>query len=72
MPDGPPRPIPRRIPSSQSLEKRDKEKRHADYDRTKDRGAEFTMPPTDVTGSTIAMLNDTCGNLIQLTQLARY
>ncbi len=36
------------------------------------RGAEFTMPPTDVTASTIAMLNDTCGNLIQLTQLARY
>ena len=35
-------------------------------------GAEFTMPPTDVTGSTIAMLKDTCGNLIQLTQLARY
>jgi hypothetical protein len=35
-------------------------------------GAEFTMPPTDVTASTIAMLNDTCGNLIQLTQLARY
>jgi hypothetical protein len=25
-----------------------------------------------VTGSTITMLNDTCGNLIQLTQLARY
>jgi len=25
-----------------------------------------------VTGSTIAMLKDTCGNLIQLTQLARY
>jgi hypothetical protein len=25
-----------------------------------------------VTTSTIAMLNDTCGNLIQLTQLARY
>jgi hypothetical protein len=30
------------------------------------------MPPTDVRSSTIAMLNDTCGNLIQLTQLARY
>jgi len=30
------------------------------------------MPPTDVTGSTIAMLKDGCGNLIQLTQLARY
>jgi len=43
-----------------------------DYDRIKARGAEFTMPPTGVTGSTIAMLNDTCGNLIQLTQLARY
>ena len=43
-----------------------------DYERIKARGAEFTMPPTDVTASTIAMLNDTCGNLIQLTQLAHY
>ena len=43
-----------------------------DYDRIKARGAEFTMPPTDVTASTIAMLDDTCGNLIQLTQLVRY
>jgi len=43
-----------------------------DYERIKARGAEFTMPPTDVTGSTIAMLKDTCGNLIQLTQLTRY
>jgi predicted enzyme related to lactoylglutathione lyase len=42
-----------------------------DYERIKARGAEFTMPPTEVTGSTIAMLNDTCGNLIQLTQLMR-
>ncbi len=40
-----------------------------DYERIKARGAEFTMPPTDVTASTIAMLKDTCGNLIQLTQL---
>src|SRR5262245_19598357 len=40
-----------------------------DYERIKGRGAEFTMPPTDVTGSTIAILNDTCGNLIQLVQL---
>jgi predicted enzyme related to lactoylglutathione lyase len=44
----------------------------ADYERIKGRGAEFTMPPTDVPGSTIAMLKDTCGNLIQLTQLARW
>jgi predicted enzyme related to lactoylglutathione lyase len=43
-----------------------------DYERIKARGAEFTMPPTDVPGSTIARLNDSCGNLIQLTQLARY
>src|SRR5579883_1086081 len=28
----------------------------AEYERSKTRGAEFTMPPTDVTGSTIAML----------------
>jgi predicted enzyme related to lactoylglutathione lyase len=42
-----------------------------DYERIKAHGAKFTMPPTDVTGSTIAMLNDTCGNLIQLVQLAR-
>lgn len=43
----------------------------ADYERIKAHGAEFTMPPTDVTGSTIAMLNDSCGNLIQVTELAR-
>jgi len=44
----------------------------ADYDRMKSRGAEFTMPPTDVTASKIAMVKDTCGNLIQLTQLMRW
>ena len=43
-----------------------------EYERIKARGAEFTMPPTDVTGATIAVLNDTCGNLIQITQLARW
>ena len=43
-----------------------------DYERIKARGAEFTMPPTDVTASTIAQVNDTCGNLIQLVQLARW
>ena len=43
-----------------------------DYERIKTRGAEFTMPPTDVTASIIAMLNDTCGNLIQVVELARY
>ena len=43
----------------------------ADYERMKARGAEFTMPPTSVTASKIAMLNDTCGNLIQIVQLMR-
>jgi predicted enzyme related to lactoylglutathione lyase len=43
-----------------------------DYERMKARGAEFTMAPTDVTASTIAMVNDTCGNLVQITQLKRW
>jgi predicted enzyme related to lactoylglutathione lyase len=41
----------------------------AEYERVRARGAEFSMPPTDTTGSKIAMLNDTCGNRIQITQL---
>jgi predicted enzyme related to lactoylglutathione lyase len=44
----------------------------ADYERMKALGAEFTMPPTDVTASKIAVVNDTVGNLIQLTQLMRW
>src|SRR2546430_2495113 len=43
-----------------------------DYERIKARRAEFTMPPTCVTATAIPMLIHTCGNLIQLTQLARY
>jgi predicted enzyme related to lactoylglutathione lyase len=44
----------------------------ADYDRIKALGAEFTMSPTDVTASIIATVNDTCGNLIQITQLKKW
>jgi predicted enzyme related to lactoylglutathione lyase len=44
----------------------------ADYERMKASGAEFTMPPTDVTASKIAMVNDTCGNLIQVTEMKRW
>jgi predicted enzyme related to lactoylglutathione lyase len=40
-----------------------------DYERAQAGGAEFTKSPTDLGYSIIAMLNDTCGNLIQLTQL---
>ena len=43
-----------------------------EYDRTTALGAEFTMPPTKVTGSTIAIVNDTVGNLVQLTKLDRW
>jgi predicted enzyme related to lactoylglutathione lyase len=43
-----------------------------DYERVKGRGAEFKMTPTEVTGSTIAQLHDGCGNLVQITQLARW
>ena len=44
----------------------------ADYEKIQKKGGQFTMPPTDVTASIIAMLNDGCGNLIQLTQLKRW
>jgi predicted enzyme related to lactoylglutathione lyase len=43
-----------------------------EYERIKAAGGQFTKPPTDVTASRIAVLNDTCGNLIQLTQLKRW
>ena len=43
-----------------------------EYERMKPLGAEFTMTPTKVTGSTIAVLNDTCGNLIQIVALDRW
>ena len=42
----------------------------AEHDRLDASGVKFTMPVTSTTGSVIAMLDDTCGNFIQLTQLA--
>jgi len=45
---------------------------NSDYQSINARGAEFTMTPTQVPGATIAKLNDTCGNLIQITELARW
>jgi predicted enzyme related to lactoylglutathione lyase len=41
----------------------------AEYDRIKGLGATFKMPPTKTMGSTIAQLEDTCGNLVQITAL---
>jgi predicted enzyme related to lactoylglutathione lyase len=43
-----------------------------DHERIGAKGATFTMPPTETTGSTIAQLNDGCGNVVQITQLARW
>ena len=44
-----------------------------DYERLKKHGVKFTMQPTRLPGtpSTIAVLNDTCGNLIQITQMLK-
>jgi predicted enzyme related to lactoylglutathione lyase len=41
----------------------------AEHDRLAASGVKFTMPVTSATGSVIAVLDDTCGNLIQLVQL---
>jgi predicted enzyme related to lactoylglutathione lyase len=40
-----------------------------EYARLKKLGAKFTMEPTKAPGSTIAVVDDTCGNLIQIAQL---
>jgi predicted enzyme related to lactoylglutathione lyase len=40
-----------------------------EYERMKKRGVEFTMEPTNMGMSTAAILDDTCGNLIQIYQL---
>jgi predicted enzyme related to lactoylglutathione lyase len=41
----------------------------AEHDRLTAKGVKFTMPVTSTTGSIIAVLDDTCGNVIQLTHL---
>ncbi|MBA3379394.1 MAG: VOC family protein [Chloroflexia bacterium] len=41
----------------------------AEHDRLAAKGVTFTTPVTSTTGSVIAVLDDTCGNLIQLTHL---
>ena len=40
----------------------------AEYERLKAKGVRFTMEPTNVGPSTIAVFDDTCGNLIQIAQ----
>ena len=40
-----------------------------EYARLRKLGVEFTMEPTNMGMTTVAVLNDTCGNLIQIYQL---
>ena len=40
-----------------------------EYARLKKLGVEFTMEPTNMGMTTMAVFNDTCGNLIQLYQV---
>lgn len=42
---------------------------HQEYERMKTLGVEFTMEPTDMGMTIAAVLNDTCGNLIQIYQV---
>ncbi|WP_247041324.1 VOC family protein [Arthrobacter rhizosphaerae] len=41
----------------------------AEYARLTSRGVVFTQPPTDIGTAFVAVLNDTCGNLIQLIEM---
>ncbi|GAB91000.1 VOC family protein [Gordonia rhizosphera] len=40
----------------------------AEHRRLTDKGVVFTMPPTDVGTAIIAVIDDTCGNLVQLVE----
>jgi catechol 2,3-dioxygenase-like lactoylglutathione lyase family enzyme len=39
---------------------------HKEYDRLRAEGVQFTQPPVDMGPVTTAVLDDTCGNLIQI------
>ena len=41
---------------------------HAEYERLKSMGVAFTMEPTELANVTIAVFDDSCGNLIQMMQ----
>ena len=41
---------------------------HQEYQRLSEKGVKFTMPPTQMGEFSIAVFDDTCGNLIQLIQ----
>jgi len=39
---------------------------HLEYERLKGLGVQFTQPPTEMGPVTTAVLDDTCGNLVQI------
>jgi catechol 2,3-dioxygenase-like lactoylglutathione lyase family enzyme len=41
---------------------------HAEYQRLRSAGVRFTQPPVEMGPVTTAVLDDTCGNLIQIAQ----
>ena len=42
---------------------------HKEYERLTSLGVTFTQPPTEMGPVTTAVLDDTCGNLIQIAQM---
>jgi catechol 2,3-dioxygenase-like lactoylglutathione lyase family enzyme len=42
----------------------------AEFDRLRSKGVRFTQEPTEMGPVTMAVFDDTCGNLIQIMQLA--
>ncbi len=43
---------------------------HAEYERLRSAGVEFTQPPVAMGPVTTAVFDDTCGNLIQIATMA--
>ena len=41
----------------------------AEFDRLRSKGVRFTQEPTEMGGVTMAVFDDTCGNLIQIVHL---
>jgi predicted enzyme related to lactoylglutathione lyase len=41
---------------------------HQEYERLKKLGVDFSMAPTEMGTATVAVFDDTCGNLIQIFQ----
>lgn len=42
---------------------------YAEYERMTELGVQFTVEPTDTGDTTVAILDDTCGNFIQIYQM---